>query len=351
MIQIFCIAFVSSLALVYLLRGLAHRIGLVDHPGGRKAHACPTPTLGGLAMFVAVFLALYLRSAFPENIKLLIDCSALLVALGTLDDKFNLPVGLRLIAQVFLTLVVIVGAGGMISHLGSIFGVGDIQLGLFAVPFSVVALVGGINAMNMIDGADGMAGKMALITIIGAGLILYMSGNYEDLPFAFAIVGALIGFLVFNSRIFMRRAWIFMGDAGSMWLGLVLGWFMVQVTYGKNGAEPAIVLWLFGIPLIDTLCVIIRRLKRRVSPFSADRTHIHHVFEHNGLSVRSAVLLLTLIQTVLVGIGVFFYMTQAPADLIFGSFVTLMVVYHYLVQRFRGAIPQPSDFTTMGVEK
>ena len=350
MMQILFGSLLICLASVYLLRGLANRFGLVDHPGGRKLHSHPTPTLGGLAMFLAVVLTLYLSDAFVGNIRLLIACSALLVILGTLDDRFNLPVGLRFMAQSFLALLVIVGAGGMITHLGHIFGFSDIHLGLLAVPFSLLALVGGINAMNMIDGADGMAGKMALMTTIGTGLIFYKSGEVEILPLTWAMVGALTGFLIFNSRIFVRRAWVFMGDAGSMWLGLVLGWFMVQVTLGKADAEPAIVLWLFGIPLIDTLCVIIRRLKRKASPFAADRTHIHHVFEHNGLSVRHTVLLLSLIQAALVAIGVIFYLTHAPADLVFGSFVAFMLVYYHLIQRYKRKIPKHDGSLTIAEE-
>ncbi len=350
MMQIFFISLLICLASVYLLHGIACRFNLVDHPGGRKQHSHPTPTLGGVAMFVAVILTLYLSDAFVGNFKLLIACSASLVVLGTLDDKFNLPVGLRLMAQVFLALLVVIGSGGIINHLGAIFGLGDIHLGLLAVPFSLIAIVGGINAMNMIDGADGMAGKMAIITAIGTGVIFYKSGDVQLLPLTWAMIGALAGFLIFNARIFVRRAWVFMGDAGSMWLGLVLGWFMVQVTVGKTGGEPALVLWLFGIPLIDTLCVIIRRLKRKASPFAADRTHIHHVFEHNGLSVKQTVLLLALIQAALVCIGVIFYLTQAPAALIFGSFVALMLVYYFLIQRYKGSIPKHDGSLTIAEE-
>jgi protein-tyrosine phosphatase len=112
-----------------------------------------------------------------------------------------------------------------------------------------------------------------------------------------------------------------------------------------------IVLWLFGIPLIDTLCVIIRRLKRKASPFAADRTHIHHVFEHNRLSVKQTVLLLTLIQAALVCIGVIFYLTHAPAALIFGSFVALMLVYYFLIQRYKGATSLPGGPAVVIVEE
>jgi UDP-GlcNAc:undecaprenyl-phosphate GlcNAc-1-phosphate transferase len=326
---IFIVALVSCSVLVLLLRGVAHRFGLVDHPGGRKNHTHPTPTVGGVAMFVAVLLALYWGDAYTEKITLLMECAALLVVLGLLDDRYGLQVNLRMMIQVFVALLVILGEEGTITHLGSLFGAGDIHLGLLAVPFSLVAFVGGINAMNMIDGADGMAGKMAVITVLGVAIIFYLSGAVELLPLTWAMFGALIGFLFFNTRLFVRRAWVFMGDAGSMWLGLVLGWFMAQVTSDAVSAEPALVFWLFGIPLIDTLTVMLRRLRRNGSPFAADRTHIHHVLEHAGLSVRRTVLVLSLAQLVLVGIGVCFFLIQAPAALVFWSFMLFMAVYYY----------------------
>ena len=328
----FLYALLLCVALVLLLRSCSDRIGLVDHPGGRKQHTAPTPTVGGVAMFVAVTLALYLGDAYTEKTAMLMGCAALLVLLGVFDDRRGLPVGLRMIIQVFLALMVILGADGTITHLGAIFGVGDVHLGLLAIPFSMVAFVGGINAMNMIDGADGMAGKMALITTLGVAVIFHLSDAANLIPLTSAILGALIGFLVFNTRLFVKRAWVFMGDAGSMWIGMVLGWFMAQITRGEVSAEPALVLWLFGIPLIDTLVVMFRRMKHKRSPFDADRTHIHHVMEGMGTSIKRTVWLLGLVQLVVVGIGVVFYLTQAPAWLVFWSFVLLLSVYYY---RFR----------------
>jgi UDP-GlcNAc:undecaprenyl-phosphate GlcNAc-1-phosphate transferase len=200
---------------------------------------------------------------------------------------------------------------------------------LLAIPFSVVAYVGGINAMNMIDGADGMAGKMALITTGGVAFIFTMSGATALLPLTWAMLGALVGFLLFNTRLFVKRAWVFMGDAGSMWIGLVLGWFMAQVTRGEVSAEPALVLWLFGIPLIDTLVVMFRRVKKKNSPFHADRTHIHHVLEAAGVSVKRMVLVLSLVQLLFVSVGVVFYLTQTPAWIVFFSFVAVVSVYYH----------------------
>lgn len=329
---VFFSAMLLCVVFVLLLRSCSTRIGLVDHPGGRKQHSSPTPTVGGLAMFLAVMPALYLGDAYTDKIAVLIGCAGLIATLGVLDDKHDLPVSLRMMIQVFLALMVILGAEGTITHLGALFGGNDIHLGLLAVPFSVVAFVGGINAMNMIDGADGMAGKMAFITTLGVAVIFYLSGEVGLLPITWAMLGALLGFLLFNTRLFIKRAWVFMGDAGSMWIGLVLGWFMAQVTRGDVSAEPSLVLWLFGIPLIDTLVVMIRRMKRKRSPFDADRTHIHHVMEDMGSSIKRTVLLLSLAQLVLVGIAVAFYLTHAPAWLVFWSFVLLMLVYYH---RFR----------------
>jgi len=319
--------------LILLLRGVAHRWGIVDCPGGRKLHKYPTPTVGGLAMFVAVLVALMLSDALQGNVAVLMGSAAALVALGVLDDKHGLSVSLRMMIQVFLVTVVIVGAGGTVTHLGAFLGA-DIPLGMFAVPFSVLAFVGGINAINMIDGADGMAGKMVLITTLGVAVIFYLAGALEMLPLTWAMLGALVGFLLLNSRIFVKRAWVFMGDSGSMWLGLVLGWFMAQVTRGGISAEPALVLWLFGIPLIDTLVVMARRMKRRQSMFAADRTHIHHVLQQAGFTVRRTVLMLSLVQLVLVGIGVFFYYVHAPSYLVFWSFMLLMAGYYYRLRNY-----------------
>ena len=332
--QVFIVSMLVCAILILLLRRVAHRLDIVDRPGGRKHHEHPTPTVGGLAMFIAVLAALFIGDALHGNVATLLGCAAVLVLLGVLDDKHGLSVSLRMGIQVFLVSVVIVGAGGTITHLGAMFG-RDIPLGMFAVPFSVIAFVGGINAINMIDGADGMAGKMALITTLGVATIFYLAGAVELLPLTWAMLGTLVGFLLLNSRLFVKRAWVFMGDAGSMWLGLVLGWFMAQVTRGSVSAEPALVLWLFGIPLIDTLVVMARRMKRKQSPFAADRTHIHHVLEQAGLSVGRTVLVLGLAQLVLVGIGVFFYLIHAPSFVVFWSFVLLMAAYYYRLRNYQ----------------
>lgn len=340
--QVFIVSMLACVILIVLLRKVAYRLDLMDCPSGRKQHESPTPTVGGLAMFAAVLVALLVDHSIHGDVAVLLGCAAALMALGILDDKYRLSVSLRMLFQVFMATVVIVGAEGTITHLGALMG-RDIQLGMFAVPFSVIAFVGGINAINMIDGADGMAGKMALITMSGVVTIFYIAGAAElPMELALAMLGSLLGFLFFNSRLFVKRAWVFMGDAGSMWLGLVLGWFMAQITGQGISAEPALVLWLFGIPLIDTLTVMMRRFKQKQSPFDPDRTHIHHVFESKGISIHISVLLLSFIQLVLVGIGVLFYVFHAPAYVVFWSFMLLMVVYWYKLRNYKYSLREMS---------
>ncbi len=336
----FVLALIGTAASVLALRAFAQRLQLLDHPGGRKQHDSPTPTIGGIAMFGAVALVLLVCQAYTAAQAVVMACGAGLVVLGTLDDKFGLNFRIRLAIQGLLALVVILAAEDTVTHVGALPGSADLALGLLAVPFSIVAYVGGINSMNMIDGADGVAGKMAAITVIGSGAIFHFSGHAEMLPLVFALLGALVGFLLFNTRLLVRRAWVFMGDAGSMWLGLVLGWFMAQLTHRPSSVEPSLVFWLFGIPVIDTLAVIAGRLRRKVSPFAADRTHIHHTLQRNGLSPRRTALLLSAAQSVLVGIGVTFYLLKAGTPVVLGSFALLMAAYFYAFQRFHAA---PAD--------
>lgn len=323
--QIFFVSFVACVVLILLLRKLARGWGMLDHPDARKRHAQPTPTVGGIAMFVAVLLAVKFGLELTYQKKILLACAAALVALGVFDDKHNLPVSLRLMIQVTLALIVIVGAQGTVTYLGSVFGV-PVNLGLLALPLSLIAFVGGINAMNMIDGADGMAGSMALITMIGVAVLCSVAPLGVSLTLPLALLGALAGFLIFNSRIFVKRAWVFMGDAGSMWLGLVIGWFMAKIC--QQHSDPSVIFWIFGLPLIDTLAVMFRRMRSKKSPFKADRTHLHHILELRGFSTGRAVLIAALAQGLLVTIGVTFYLLKTPTVIVLGGFIVLFAVYY-----------------------
>lgn len=334
--QVFLASLSACLITLLVLRKFATRLGMMDHPDARKQHAHPVPTVGGIAMFSSVILALQFTTPIPQDQKILLGCAAALLLLGSVDDKHNLSVKLRILIQITLSLIIIIGAHGTLLHLGRIFGL-PIELGLFAIPFSVIAFVGAINAMNMIDGADGMAGSMALITGIGVIIVFSLSPKHAsltstlattlDLPLA--LIGALSGFLLLNGRIFIRKALVFMGDAGSMWLGLVIAWLLAQIS--QKGCDPFVPLWLFGLPLIDTLAVMFRRMSKKKSPFLADRTHIHHILEERGFSTGRSVFIAALGQALLVTIGVIFYLTAAPTLIVLGGFLLIFAAYFIAV--------------------
>jgi UDP-GlcNAc:undecaprenyl-phosphate/decaprenyl-phosphate GlcNAc-1-phosphate transferase len=326
----FLATMMACAALIVGLRAVCVRVGLIDIPGGRKAHTEATPLVGGVAMFLAVVGVLFWGNQLSPDIAVLMGAGMVIVLLGILDDRFDLPVILRLVTQVLVSLAVILFADGKVLHIGNIFGA-DLALGLLAIPFSMVAFVGGMNSINMIDGADGVAGKMGGITLLGVAVILYHAHDKIQLPLVWAMLGALTGFLFFNARIFVRHAWVFMGDSGSMWLGLVLGWFMAEMTRGSIMAPPPIVFWLFGLPVIDTLAVMLHRISQRRSPFMSDRAHIHHMLEHAGLSVGQTVMTMSLMQLLLVASGVLFYLDHVSAAVIFWSFALLFGAYYYLL--------------------
>lgn len=322
---IFSVSLLVCAVLILFLKKFADDLGMLDHPDARKQHACPIPAVGGVAMFVAVLFAVYIGSEIIYQQYVVLACAGAMVALGVLDDKHNLPVTLRLMIQITLALIVIIGAQATVTNIGSVFGI-PLNLGLLAIPLSLIAFVGGINAMNMIDGADGMAGSMAFITTLGIAILRNVASLDVSLELLLALLGALAAFLVFNSRIFVKRAWIFMGDAGSMWLGLVIGWFMAKIC--QQHSDPSVIFWLFGLPLIDTLAVMFRRMRSKKSPFKADRTHLHHILELRGFSVGRAVLIASLVQAVLVSIGVVFYLLHTPTVFVLGGFIVLFAIYY-----------------------
>jgi UDP-GlcNAc:undecaprenyl-phosphate GlcNAc-1-phosphate transferase len=322
---IFFISLLVCAVLILFLKKFADDLGMLDHPDARKQHAHPIPAVGGVAMFVAVLFAVHIGPEIIYQHYVMLACAGAMVALGVLDDKHNLPVTMRLMIQVTLALIVIIGAQATVTNIGSIFGI-PLNLGLLAIPLTLIAFVGGINAMNMIDGADGMAGSMAFITTLGVVILCSVGSLDVSLELPLALLGALAAFLIFNSRIFVKRAWVFMGDAGSMWLGLVIGWFMAKIC--QQHSDPSVIFWLFGLPLIDTLAVMFRRMRSKKSPFKADRTHLHHILEFRGFSAGRAVLIASLAQVLLVTIGITFYFLQTPTVIVLGGFIVLFAIYY-----------------------
>ncbi|MDN5939156.1 MAG: undecaprenyl/decaprenyl-phosphate alpha-N-acetylglucosaminyl 1-phosphate transferase, partial [Salinisphaera sp.] len=250
----FAQGFVLAFLLIYFLLSKACRLGLVDRPDTRKRHARSVPLIGGLAIFaVYLLLAGPLGDWSAAKLYFLVG-GGLLVLVGALDDYFGFPTWPRFAAQALAGLCMV--AGGVVLHdVGSITpGDAVIALGLLAVPFTIFAVVGMINAANMIDGIDGLSASLFLVTIAALAVIAVFAGRAHDVHQLVILGAGIAAFLMFNARSPLRRAaTAFLGDAGSMFLGFALTWFLVDFSQGAHRAmPPASAPWLMALPLLDT---------------------------------------------------------------------------------------------------
>ena len=296
-------AFLASAVLMVLLIPLAPRLGLIAQPDKRKVHAAPTPAIGGLAIALGSLpLAMF---AFPTDRPLLalVAASVLLLTEGVIYDIYDLRWKYRLCAHVAAALVLVYYGGVKVDYIGLAFGVWDYhQLGSLAMPFTVLATTGLINALNMIDGVDGLAGSLTMATLAMLGCAGLYVGNLEVTTLAIMLMGAVGGFLVFN----LRNPWnpvarTFLGNAGSEFLGLVIAWSCFRLTQNHfHPVAPVLAPFLFAVPVIDCLVLMVRRMAARRSPFSADRDHLHHLLADAGFSITG---LIVVIVTVSLAIG------------------------------------------------
>jgi UDP-GlcNAc:undecaprenyl-phosphate/decaprenyl-phosphate GlcNAc-1-phosphate transferase len=264
-------ALAVTVALMPGLVRLAPHVGLVDYPGGRKAHSTPVPRVGGVALVIGTLTSLLLMAQQPTAWLFVYAGGLLLLAMGLWDDCVDLRWPLKLGAQV-LAATLAVTAGDV--RIDSITLVERIDLPIeIALPISVAFVVGATNAINLTDGLDGLAGGTTLLIVLVIGWLAYQSGNVEVATATAALAGSLLGFLRFNTH----PARVFMGDSGSQFLGYMVAVVAVQSTQGSDTAlSAALPLVLLAWPIADTANVMIERIRVGVSPFNADRRHLHH---------------------------------------------------------------------------
>lgn len=306
----FSIALLTALLLTPLIRDAAHGAGLLDEPEDRKQHLVPIPRLGGVAIAAAFYLGMGAALVVARLLgrKLGVDMGhlpavlvgvALVAGLGLLDDLQGMRARAKLLAQVVIALLVY-GLGLSIDRLDGPWG--TLQLGIWSLPVTVGWVVVMVNALNLIDGLDGVASGVAFIAVSAFFAVsLTLRGGDPLLPVLAAAAGGVLGFLRFN----LPPATIIMGDTGSMLLGFLLAAVGIGMTQAEPvGAPPWIPLVVLGLPLADTGRVIVRRLAAGHPLFSADRRHVHHRLLARGLSQRSVMLVIWLLSGVLGAAGV-----------------------------------------------
>jgi UDP-GlcNAc:undecaprenyl-phosphate GlcNAc-1-phosphate transferase len=313
-----CVAAAVTFVLTPLARAVAVRIGAIAQPRDRDVHAVAIPRMGGVALFGGVSLALFvawrlpsLQTSFRSGPEMgwVIGAAAIICAIGILDDKYELDSLTKLAGQVLATGLMVTKGGVQLAYLGVPFGdVGTISLGRDAgIPITILLTLVTINAMNFIDGLDGLA---AGVTVISAGAFFVFSYHLSQQGYQHAgavptllaavLAGACLGFLPHN----FYPARLFMGDSGSMLVGLLLAASATTATTSVDpqafhGAFtslpfllPLLPIGVLAIPFIDLLLAVVRRVRRGRSPFAPDKLHLHHRLLEIGHSQRRAVLLL-----------------------------------------------------------
>jgi len=329
-------AFLAAAGLAFVLtpavRRLAQHVDAIDHPDERRVNTTPVPRGGGVAVaiaFLVVVAALFAADATvglwgpldaltrPEIAALLLGGAAA-VFVGLVDDRFDLRARWQFGGQVLVALVP-VGLGITVGAIANPFGPGAIRLeGVFGAIFVVVWTGGMINSINFIDGLDGLSSGVALIAVVTLGIISVTGPATEPVValLCVTLAGALLGFLRWN----FHPASIFIGTSGVMFLGYTLALLSIL-----GSAKVAVALLVLGVPIIDTFYIIVRRLSRGRSPFSADRGHIHHRLLDLGLTHTQTVLL---IYAICAGLGALSLLLSGSGQLyaFLGAFLIFGIV-------------------------
>ncbi len=293
------VSLVATLILTPLVRKLAITVGAVDVPkDNRRMHKKPIATIGGLAIFIGFLISVLLFVQIDRKLQGILLGAVILVVLGVLDDIMDLPAKLKFVVQ-FVAAGIAVAHGCVIETLSNpnIFSdAAYINLGWVGIPLTMIWIVALTNAVNFIDGLDGLA---AGVSAISAGTMLVIALIYSEGSVAMviaALLGACLGFLPFN----FNPAKIFMGDTGATFLGYILATMSIQGMFKYYAIVSYVIPFLLlGVPIFDICFAFLRRIAKGKSPMVADRSHMHHKLIDMGFSQKQAVAIIYVISGLL----------------------------------------------------
>ncbi|MBT6169500.1 MAG: undecaprenyl-phosphate alpha-N-acetylglucosaminyl 1-phosphate transferase [Flavobacteriaceae bacterium] len=330
--------FVFSLTILFILflRPIAFHFDFLDKPSDRKAHFGSVPLTGGIAMFLGTSLGLIFSGVLflEENLIFLVLSSFILILVGVIDDYRNISHKVRFIFQIIAALIVIYFGHVLLRDLGAIISVKNVQLELFAVFFSLFAIIGVVNALNFSDGIDGMSSSLCLVTFISIAFFAFQAKDFIALKIVFCFISSIVAFLIFNIGAVKGSQYkIFMGDSGSTFLGLGIAWTLISFSQGNQSIfSPVTALWIYSIPLMDTISIVIRRISNGKSPFSPDRQHLHHFFTHIGKSDRQTLTIIILLSALIALIGILMDIFGIPDRFMFLLFMSLAFIYFFALR-------------------
>ena len=332
------ISIIASMAINSILRNYAKNYNLlVDLPDrSRKFHKRPTPLTGGIGILIAILVTgkLYidlndLSGYVPDFTFQLMLISIPLIGLFLIDDIKGLKPLYRILIQCALTIYMIFSTNVYLESFGNLFGFGEVSLGLFSIPLTIFCVVGIMNAFNMIDGINGLCSGCAMLTLL---LIGFYSGLIYD-SMLVLIIGSMIGFLIFNLRLFGKKRGVFLGDSGSNLIGFWVAWSAIYASQNEfYNVEPITMIWFVAIPLLDCIALIFFRIKKGMSLASPGRDHIHHKLMKN-FSPEGTLFIILLITLITGLFGIYIEDNSTPSISLL-LFLTYSVIYFTVANYF-----------------
>ena len=314
--------FVFSFLITFYIKKIAVHIGAMDIPDKRKVHTKPMPRLGGLGIFLTFLFGYILFGVQSLQMNAILIGAFLIIIVGVIDDISPIGAWTKLIGQVTASLVVIFYGGILLDKI-TLWGM-HLDFGIFAYPLTILFIVGCINIINLIDGLDGLSTGTCSIFYLTIGIIAFIKASFGglDVSLAFIMLGASLGFLCHN----FYPAKIFSGDSGSMFQGYMIATISLLGFKTVTMTSFIIPILLLGIPILDTLFAIIRRLIKRKPIYMPDKAHLHHQLLNLGLSHRDTVLAIYAMNILFAFASVIYAINDKTLGLIIYIIILILII-------------------------
>ncbi|UEX89750.1 glycosyltransferase family 4 protein [Staphylococcus ratti] len=320
---------IVSLILTPIVIAVSKKLDIVDRPNFRKIHTKPISMLGGSAILLSFFIGIWLGAPIEREIKPLLLGAIVIYLVGLIDDLYDLKPILKLLGQIAAALIVVL-YGVTIDFISIPIGP-TIHFGWLSIPITIFWIVAITNAINLIDGLDGLAAGVSTIALVTIAFIAILQGNIFIIMICSVLIGSLLGFLVFN----FHPAKIFLGDSGALLLGFIIGFLSLLGFKNITFISLFFPIVILAVPFIDTLFAMIRRVKRGQHIMQADKSHLHHKLLDLGYTHRQTVMLIYAMAIMFSVVSVILYLSQP-----WGMFLTivLIVITIELIVEFTGLI-------------
>ena len=337
------LAFIGTLWVHPKVLKIAIMKNLVDNPDARKLQRNPVPVMGGIAVFFGIIIGLCCSQTIfvRSDVFLLISAMLIMLYVGTIDDILNLSPYTRFFIEILIVLWLMYVNGASINSLWGLWGVNALLPSWLAWPLTVFAAVGIINAINLIDGVNGLSSGFCFMASVLFAIIFYKTGNVTMTILAVSAAGAIVPFFLHN--VFGNSTRMFIGDGGTLVIGTMMSIFVINILHSGSSCAPIVskglglvpmTLSILAIPVFDTLRVMSMRILRGVSPFHPDRTHLHHIFLELGFSHVGATVSILSLNTLVIASWYLSYKFGASVDTQLYIVLALSIAVTFVFYKF-----------------